>query len=129
LCSGGGGGCSTDDFGQTYLIDATSSQIPVWDANEPVVQVSAAQDGAVFGLDWDGGFVHWTGTSWQGDEARAVWALTRDDVWTASTGVIRHWDGSRWSEVRLSDYVRRGFVIAIWGSASDDVWAVGSSGM
>ena len=61
----------------------------------------------------------------------AVWGSGPDDVWVvgASTatvgGVIRHWDGNRWTSA--SGDVSPP-IWSVWGSASGDVWAVGDHG-
>ena len=82
---------------------------------------------------------------WHGGESSAsidgVAALGPSDVWTAGScvvgettaGVISHWDGRRWSSLRLPRGARSTPVAAspgaggnvIAGTADDDMWAVG----
>jgi hypothetical protein len=78
----------------------------------------------------------------------ATWGATRSDLWvggsvsrqvppegdasaatTASDPLLLHWDGSIWTRVELpiaSGNGTRG-VASIWGSAANDVWAVGQT--
>jgi hypothetical protein len=96
--------------------------------------------------------LHWDGTAWRmltipdpaaaGGELRGVAALSRDDVWAAGyrhlppgpqvaferlETLLAHWDGRVW---RIVPSPNPGQVTnslqAIAGTASDDVWAVGS---
>ena len=70
---------------------------------------------------WDGS--HWTGsTGGYMDYQPAAWANGPSDVWVGGYGEMRHWDGSTWSSTRVGAYVT-----AVWGSASDDVWACGEA--
>jgi hypothetical protein len=52
-----------------------------------------------------------------------VYAVARDDVWAVSNaGQTAHFDGSGWSAVTTPF---RGWLLAVWGARSNDVWAVG----
>lgn len=78
---------------------------------------------------------HFDGSAWEtietvdfvGDLA-AVWGPAPDDLWAAgSAGSIAHYDGDSWDEVthqRIGAPYLRLFV-AIHGSSSSNVWAVG----
>ena len=107
------------------------------------VSVDDAGDGQVWGTSSSDVWVmsdsytvsHYDGSSWQtmenddfvGDLA-AVWGPSPDDLWAAgSAGSIAHYDGGSWDEVthqRIGAPYLRMFV-AIHGSSSSDVWAVG----
>lgn len=73
-----------------------------------------------------------------GNTVYGVWGASPDDVWAvggfaARAGFIWHWDGTAWTEVDLpADVPRNGNEIPalfkVWGTSSDDVWAVGSLG-
>jgi len=88
-------------------------------------------------LHWNG-FAWSTGVSITGASLNRVWGSGPDDVWavgsniTASivpnwdgTGTALHWDGTAWSSV--AGPFANIALIGVWGSGSDDVWAVGSS--
>ncbi|MET8683972.1 hypothetical protein ABZV77_07115 [Streptomyces sp. NPDC004732] len=75
----------------------------------------------------------WDGTRWkpldsapEGDapagQLTDVEVITQDDVWVLQgDGKVTHWDGSRWTVTPMPAKVA-----ALAGSATDDVWAVGS---
>jgi hypothetical protein len=95
----------------------------IWGANSDDVWAAAE----------DGGFWHWTGSSWSsvepasggGGYPQSVWGFATDDVWAAGErGTLEHWDGVVWTATTLEDAELR----AVWGAASDDVWAVGEGG-
>ncbi|QES43426.1 hypothetical protein DEJ49_22705 [Streptomyces venezuelae] len=70
-------------------------------------------------------YAHWDGTRWTPMDGAAladVEVITRDDVWVLQgDGTVTHWDGDRWTVTPMPAKV-----VALAGSASDDVWAVGS---
>lgn len=85
---------------------------------------------------------HWDGTSWRVagpavDDSRrfvALWGLAPDDVWVVVGDDIHHWNGSRWTSYSLDPVAappdappQWGYpgLFALWGSASNDVWAAG----
>lgn len=82
----------------------------------------------------------WDGSAWtlarkpaaQGQLAGAV-AFADDDVWAVGhTGLespdfqplIMHWDGADWAHVPSPD-VETGYLLAVGGVATDDLWAAG----
>jgi hypothetical protein len=86
------------------------------------------------GLPEDPAFFHWDGTSWTsvatpasstGDQR--LWGSGAHDVWQTSTAdFLLHWNGTAWTKVipvGASDPARH--INVVWGSASNDVWAVG----
>jgi hypothetical protein len=59
-----------------------------------------------------------------GGSATAGWAASPTDAWiVGSTGLLVHFDGKKWTwfEGAAGANLR-----AVWGSATDDVWAVGA---
>jgi hypothetical protein len=78
----------------------------------------------------------------------ATWGAAKNDIWvggavnrqvpptgdasaptTAQDPLLLHWDGSIWTRVELPIANGNGlrFVASIWGSAANDVWAVGKT--
>jgi hypothetical protein len=82
----------------------------------------------------------WDGTEWTVDyrpgfagQLAGVFALSTDDVWAVGhTGLesidfeplIMHWDGASWTRVDSPD-AEMGYLTALGGSGSDDLWAAG----
>lgn len=60
-----------------------------------------------------------------------VWAASSDDVFVVGSrtqtggGIVLHYDGTTWSE--MTTPVVDGRLLAVWGRAADEVWAVGTS--
>ena len=52
------------------------------------------------------------------------WASAPDDVYIAKSK-LRHFDGTRWTDIAIDDPI----VNAVWGTARDDVWVGGASGI
>ncbi len=90
-------------------------------------------------LHWDGSV--WSAAAWPDTpkwDLAAVWRSGADDVWAvgdprcavcndqssslAGGGGIAHWDGLDWSTVSSQ---RMPSLSAVWGSASNNIWAVG----
>lgn len=84
-------------------------------------------DGSPSGSIW-----HWDGSAWTVmytglNAPSGVWAAATDDVWFAADNKMMHWDGSSFTDV--SDGSAPGAEFgAIWGSATDDIYAVGTDG-
>jgi len=91
-------------------------------------------------IQWDG--TRWTShhvvdpASGQPFTLRGLWNSGPNDVWAAGYGFMVHWDGATWtpfavhSTFVVDDVVDAGYrppLEAVWGAASDDVWAVGGS--
>ena len=83
--------------------------------------------------------VHWDGINWellripflfQGDSfynpIYAVFAFNADDIWFGIGNLI-HWDGTRYFPIGISS-VFPSLVNKIWGSSSEDLYAVGNNG-
>lgn len=72
---------------------------------------------------------HYNGTSWtvhSGITARAMWAHSPTDVWAGDTAGLQHYDGVSWSSIySVGGAPPPGTIYAMYGSATDDVWAVG----
>lgn len=57
------------------------------------------------------------------DDLQSVHVIARDDVWAVGgSGAAAHFDGKVWTRVQTPF---RGWLLAVWGSKSDDVWAAG----
>lgn len=72
---------------------------------------------------------HFDGTKWtihDNIQARAIFQVRKDDVWVGDK-TFQHWDGTKWSDpLGIDGAPVPGMVMAISGSASDDLWAVGA---
>jgi hypothetical protein len=88
---------------------------------------------------------HWDGHRWTPaptpspgtalNEIRAVDALSADDVWAAGLwsdrgrwlrhGLVLHWDGSAWRQVRIPFLDGEVHLDGVSAAAPDDVWVVG----
>jgi hypothetical protein len=100
----------------------------------------------VWAVGYGGTVLHWDGSVWSAAawpdtpkwDLAAVWGSGADDVWAVGTpwcsvcndqssslaggGGIAHWDGLAWSTVSSQ---RMPSLSAVWGSASNNIWAVG----
>ncbi|HEX4812404.1 MAG TPA: hypothetical protein VFV66_06590 [Nonomuraea sp.] len=56
-----------------------------------------------------------------------VWAVGQQEIWDVwkNRGTIRHWNGSRWTEVAIRDATTAGSLRGLAAAAPSDVWAVG----
>ncbi len=87
---------------------------------------------------------HWNGESWStmpspgvpGAGLVGVTALSATDVWAVgdrttefARSLVEHWDGVRWSVVPSPNFVdsewRHNVLVAVTGTAPNDVWAAG----
>src|SRR5262249_41171115 len=79
--------------------------------------------------------LHYDGTRWAlvpapafasspgASDLIAVWTEKPGDAWAVGDGeVVLHWDGSSWQHVVAPSM---GALLGVWGSSSQDVWAVG----
>ena len=92
----------------------------------------------------NGGLSHWDGvavtaTVLSKESVEGLWGSSADDVWAVGDldvgdpftdpwddeGLILHWNGLAWEQMPSTG---AGFLFGVWGSRSDDVWAVGQSG-
>jgi hypothetical protein len=102
----------------------------------------------VWAVGAGGTVLHWDGSAWSAaawsDGSKwdlvAVWGGGADDVWAVgaptwaypqgsypySSGGIAHWDGVAWSTVPIRSMSS---LNAVWGSASNNVWAVGGGSL
>ncbi|MEW5851410.1 MAG: hypothetical protein AB2A00_21655 [Myxococcota bacterium] len=53
--------------------------------------------------------------------ARSIWGLASDDIYVAASTGVYHFDGTGWSR-NAADNLQ---VSALWGTAKEDIWAVG----
>ncbi|TYB61110.1 hypothetical protein FXF51_30215 [Nonomuraea sp. PA05] len=56
-----------------------------------------------------------------------VWAVGQQEIWDVwkNRGTIRHWNGSRWSEIGIRDNTAAGNLRGLAAASPSDVWAVG----
>jgi hypothetical protein len=108
------------------------SDIPT-EASLAVVVANAADDIWTFGADVDGGAlaIHFDGKIWKRaalplskpeDVVTGAWSFAPDDVWAATPEGPLHFDGTSWS--KSSSHLP---IAAVWGSAAEDLWAVGGT--
>jgi hypothetical protein len=90
--------------------------------------VSGQGAGDAWAVGDHGTVARWDGSTWRSTTAgtdatlNAVWVDGPDDVWVAANpGTFTHWNGSAWSSGTSYGKVVGG----LWGSAPNDVWAVG----
>ena len=81
----------------------------------------------------EGGVLLWTPStvaqSAPTENINAIWGASASDIWIAGkTGpnVLQHWNGTSWSSFAGAESVD---MVALWGSGSADVYAVGSTKM
>ena len=58
----------------------------------------------------------------------AMWGVGGNDLWAVGkTGLVKHWDGSTWSQAvtSVNDILVLQRFRAIWGTSNDDFWIVG----
>jgi hypothetical protein len=80
-----------------------------------------------------GGMMHFDGTTWTSSTtsglygATGIWVNGPSDVWLTALngpGFTQHWDGATWTSFdTMKSGGALGGVGAVWGSATDDVWA------
>jgi hypothetical protein len=75
------------------------------------------------------GILHFDGKEWSRTalpqfRVSAVWGLSDTDVWAAGNNYISHFDGRKWNHQELSGSPS---IEGLWGSAPNDVYAVGSA--
>ncbi len=79
---------------------------------------------------------HWDGNEWEliniisNVEKKAIFAFAEDDIWIAST-LPMHYDGTDWYMYTPQDNnypSGLGWINAIWGTSSSNIYFVGSSG-
>jgi hypothetical protein len=107
-------------------------------------QVSAGSADDVWALSQDSSkTLHFTGSSWQvvqptTDASVFYEGITQfgTDVWlagsratsdTTSAGVVRHWDGHRWSDTALPEVAPNWVLSRITGTSGHDLWAIGTA--
>ncbi len=106
----------------------------------PVYDMEASPSGEVWMLSAEAVW-HLTGSSWvrlplpqPSSSPGSVLPFGLDDVWVTgdvpgASGAreVWHWNGTTWSEVALPTLPRGASIVALGGTASDDVWAISSS--
>lgn len=73
------------------------------------------------------GIWRWNGASWSKQSnflAHGIWGLDAEHVWAFNDAAIVRWDGVAWSVVESMPDEGRS-LYGLWGSAPNDLWAVG----
>ncbi|HZD80367.1 MAG TPA: hypothetical protein VE646_10055 [Actinomycetota bacterium] len=102
--------------------------------------VGSASDGA----GYQPLILHWDGSTWEtalapnllgGAELSGVIALSPTDAWAvghrgdptvgSDRALVLHWNGSNWTEAQIEASGGRSSLVAVDGTAADDLWAVG----
>lgn len=92
----------------------------------------------------NGRITHWDGASFHDETPLTtatlwgVWAASATDAWAvggtpeggtaAPNDIVMHWDGSAWTKQSLPGTPLGRSLYKVWGTASDDLYAVGESG-
>ncbi|MBM4345047.1 MAG: hypothetical protein FJ100_16885 [Deltaproteobacteria bacterium] len=103
--------------------------------------VWGASDTDVWAGGSGGAIAHWDGKAWTlmvepvAANLRAVWGLSGNDLWAVGEGgFIYHGNGAGWQRTEIEPYQPdpeqkpykvTSHLLAVWGAASDDVWAAG----
>ena len=127
------GGTATSGSAHGFLAQGTGMSFSAMDYSGGSLRGiwgSARED--VWVAPYSGPLQHWDGSNWSshvaGPEDMRLMGLSgsaSDDVWAVGLrGVILHWDGASWHEVESGAGDN---LSAVWASARNDVWAVGSS--
>ncbi|MBL8616799.1 MAG: hypothetical protein JNM72_14395 [Deltaproteobacteria bacterium] len=133
--------------GQIWRYDGAAwARLPNTDPND-LWWVHAMADGTTFAVgaggtilrDEGAGFVRMRTPGIAQDTLYGVWGAAPDDVWAVGGfagrwGFLWHFDGTAWSAVPLPDDMpvtaegELPGLFKVWGTAADDVWAVGTHG-
>jgi hypothetical protein len=75
--------------------------------------------------------LRWNGSAWSaktnlGTTLSQVWGSIRGDVWFAGSRTVLHWDSVQWQSIPTGTQRE---ITGLWGTSSDNVWAVGNDGM
>ena len=90
------------------------------------VYVTARLPDEIGVLRWTPSTVAQAGAS---ENINAIWGASSSDIWIAGkngANVLQHWNGSSWSSYAGVETVD---MVALWGSGSSDVYAVGGTKM
>ena len=123
---------------------------PIENRSETIRAVWARTDTDAWGVGEAGVALRWDGERWaripsaSKETLRAIWSPRASDLWAVGdNGAAVHWNGTTFAEFRTPPMGRpgsynlssdtslevpadaRGNLTGIWGSADDDVWAVG----
>jgi hypothetical protein len=83
--------------------------------------------------------MHWDGNQWKPESfwegnINSVYGFSKNDIWVGGDRIadpyyyvlFGHWDGSTWRAIKLS---YTGSIYGFWGTASNNLYAVGLGGM
>ncbi len=115
----------------TYLADDPLARVWATSENDVWASTLRCNNGGGF-LQCSVRVFHDDGTGWtrlyrqSNERFGGLWGTGPNDMYFAGDFVVRHWDGTEWTnEVSstLPDSIR-----AVWGNGSGEVWAVGDNG-
>ena len=87
--------------------------------------------------------MHWDGAKWANSPSvgivgatnvlSSIFALNAGDMWSVGSAttalgtaaLAEHWDGAAWTLIAAANPTSANVLQSVWGSASNDVWAVG----
>ncbi|MEP0861822.1 MAG: hypothetical protein HRF52_10350 [Ignavibacterium sp.] len=91
--------------------------------------------------DGESGIIKWNGIEWMSFPTSSgvkygIFGFSQSNIFvvgeSVNRGFIAIWNGNNWTEYRDDYFLSRGDTVyplrAVWGSASNDVWAVGDFG-
>jgi len=148
----GGGDVAGSTFGDLWFV-GKSGAVSHWDGSACTPSTPASWSNAAFRAVTAIGpkdvylvsdqVRHWDGATWttstvpipanyQATVWDTIWGSSNIDIWigamlpgaagTAQYGALSHWDGTAWSSPTILGNEES--IMGIWGSASNDVWAV-----
>lgn len=109
---------SYDGDSWSELTTSTAELYDLW--------ASSSED--VYAVGRNGVVLHYDGESWsstvldRSPNLEAIWGISKDEVYVAGEKYVFRFDGNDWTSARFMDR----YVYSLWGSASNDVFAVGS---
>jgi hypothetical protein len=128
---------AVDESGRWLQHDASGWSVRACGAGTPATACASSDaDAWVFTAGAGGACaLHRDAAGWSGDalvgmDVLAAWCHAADDVWVVGGGnAVRRWNGSTWAEVPSPFGAPAGCTpwAGIWGTAGDDVWAVGTN--
>ncbi len=126
------GGYKTDGTysGCVYHNDGTDWQPINVTGLGPVFDIwgSARDDIYVVGLGFGAGRYHFDGTNWtqiSSITGRTLWGFSAEDVFIGGRGIDRY-QGAAWQTMFLPSDVSFSLIEGIWGTSSEDLYAVGN---
>lgn len=115
--------------GAIYHFNGTAWQKGTTGVEEFLYGISGLGRSHALAVGAEGMILAWDGSRWTAlrdgakNESQALWVAGPKDAWAGGFGGLAHYDGTRWTLLPGT----QGVIHGIWGSAPDDVWAVGAA--